>query len=211
MEEFRTIEHLPNYEISNFGRMRNKTTKRIMKQQPNIDKYNNFRSYTITIKFNDIKTPYYIHRLVALAFIPNPENKPIVDHIDRHPENNHVSNLRWATFKENANNKNIQINNVSGETNVYYIKASKKWGIKFSNYDKSYYKGRYDTFEEAKKAKESGIFTFRETNTKQKYITYRNNDNKYQFSIQRHTIRHCKVLETLEEAVEYRDEFLKTL
>ena len=211
MEEFRDISHMPNYEVSNFGRVRNKTTKRIMRQQPNIDKYNNFRSYSITIKLNEKKSPQYIHRLVAVAFIPNPENKPVVDHIDRHPENNHVSNLRWATFKENANNKNIQINNISGETNIFYMKATNKWGIKFSHYDKSHYKGTYNTIEEAKKAKETGIYNFRETNTKEKYITYNKYHNKYQFSIQRHELRHSKMFVTKEEAVIYRDEFLKSL
>ena len=45
-----------------------------------------------------------VYRLVAQAFIPNPENKPCIDHIDTDIRNNHVNNLRWCTQKENCNN-----------------------------------------------------------------------------------------------------------
>ena len=45
-----------------------------------------------------------VHRLVAQAFIPNPENKPEIDHIDTNPTNNAVYNLRWVTRYENRHN-----------------------------------------------------------------------------------------------------------
>lgn len=47
---------------------------------------------------------FRVHRLVAAAFIPNPENKPCIDHIDGDRANNHADNLRWVTVKENQNN-----------------------------------------------------------------------------------------------------------
>lgn len=45
-----------------------------------------------------------VHRLIAETFLPNPENKPVVDHINRDPSDNRLSNLHWATVSENTEN-----------------------------------------------------------------------------------------------------------
>lgn len=50
---------------------------------------------------------HYVHRLMAEAFLLNPQNKPTVDHIDRNPSNNFLSNLRWATQSEQNENSSI--------------------------------------------------------------------------------------------------------
>lgn len=56
----------------------------------------------VKLNYGDRSKKFMIHRLVAMAFINNPDNKPCVDHIDRNRSNNNVENLQWVTSKENA-------------------------------------------------------------------------------------------------------------
>jgi beta-mannanase len=55
------------------------------------------------------------HRLVALAFLPNPEKKQMIDHVDRNKTNNHISNLRWATNSENQINTGLCKRKIEGD------------------------------------------------------------------------------------------------
>jgi hypothetical protein len=75
---------------------------------------------------NKISKHISIHRLVALHYIPNPDNKPQVDHINRIKTDNRIENLRWATNSENQLNKNKKINhNIFKTKNTYYVKIKR--------------------------------------------------------------------------------------
>jgi hypothetical protein len=75
--------------------------KNLKKISSDFDKYG-YKNVRLTI--NGKRKRFTVHRLVAKTFIPNPDNKPCVDHIDRIRSNSHVSNLRWVTVRENCNN-----------------------------------------------------------------------------------------------------------
>jgi hypothetical protein len=80
----------------------------------------------------DGKTKMFaVSRLVAQHYIPNPENKLEVDHIDRNIDNNHISNLRWVTRRENQDNKGMTIRNTSGHKYISYEKAKKLWAFQY--------------------------------------------------------------------------------
>jgi hypothetical protein len=72
-----------------------------------------------------------IHRLVAETFLPNPDNFPVVDHIDRDCRNNCVENLRWTTQAGNLLNKSLKknINNNTGVRNLYYNIRTNRYNI----------------------------------------------------------------------------------
>ena len=89
-----TIKHNANYEINNIGEVRNKKTKRILKN------WKNSRGYLIISLRNRTKPYCYtLHRLVAEHFIDNPNNLPQVNHIDGNKENNYVRKFRMVQCK----------------------------------------------------------------------------------------------------------------
>lgn len=85
------------YEISNFGRVKSLGKNIIMKPM------NHYKGHNFVHLFNKkVRAKYFIHRLVACHFIPNPDHKEVVNHIDENKKNNHITNLEWMTSGENT-------------------------------------------------------------------------------------------------------------
>ena len=99
------------YEIYEDGRVYSKYWNRFMKYKTDKDGY-----FMVGLTNKDKKRKHWkIHRLIAIHFIPNPENKPEVDHEDNNKQNNSIKNLRWATRQENACNRTINSNKKQGK------------------------------------------------------------------------------------------------
>ena len=106
MEEWKCIEGYRGYEVSNLGNVRSYRNKKgeishtshLLAQRIDHNGYYFVNLYN-NRKMKSIKT----HRLVAIAFIPNPEKYPQINHIDENKINNCVDNLEWCSAKQNVN------------------------------------------------------------------------------------------------------------
>ena len=121
LEQWRSISGFPRYMVSSCGRVMNITTFRILK--PGMT-----RGYLgVVLSSNGDVSFKTIHRLVAEAFILNLTDLPCVDHKNRNCLNNHLSNLRWCTRKENQHNRSKNKNGSSIYKGVCFNKKANKW------------------------------------------------------------------------------------
>jgi hypothetical protein len=104
------IKSLDRFSVRNFGIHKNckiKNKGKLLKTESRLSKGKGleFGYARCSLRKNGVSKNYCVHRLVAEAFIPNPENKQHVDHIDTNTLNNSVYNLRWVTAVENSRNE----------------------------------------------------------------------------------------------------------
>ena len=110
------MKPIPGYETyysaEEDGRIFSHTTNKYLTE-------NTSRRYLkFTLCKDGVRKDIDVHRLIALTFIPNPDNKPYIDHIDKNKHNNTVNNLRWVSPQENSANLPIFSNNKLGQQNI---------------------------------------------------------------------------------------------
>ena len=143
IEIWKEIEGFPKYKVSNMGRVKScRGSGLILKQNPK-------HGYQTIQLWDNNKKRYdkLIHRLVLVAFIPNPnpDRFKICDHINRNSMDNRVENLRWSTNKLNNYNR-------STTRGYQFDKKNKKWRAQLTKDGKKKYLGSFKNSIDARKA-----------------------------------------------------------
>jgi hypothetical protein len=144
MEEWRPINDYPNYLISSLGRVKIIKNDKIRKPFSDKDGY-----LKLNLSKDGIKKAFSIHRLVGIHFLPNWNNYPEIDHVNRNPNDNRVINLRWCNRRMNALNTKKRINTTSKYKNVCFVVKINKWRAMRSGKVNKRHLGYFETEEEA--------------------------------------------------------------
>ena len=112
------VKGFTNYLIYDDGRVWSKYKKDFMSIKIHKAGYNH-----LSLK----QKSFYIHRLVAIHYLPNPDNLPEIDHINRDKSDNRLQNLRWSSKMDNAQNKGIYKNNKTGHRGITLMKQTSRW------------------------------------------------------------------------------------
>ena len=144
MTEWRKIEGFDGYEISVEGVRSYKNNRYGLREIPKMMKLQTSNHGYLIVDLDGKQ--HLFHRLLAIAFIPNPENKPFIDHINRNRLDNRIENLRWATREENMSNQSVHRDNKLG---IQYISKHHS-GFRFEiTRNGILHSKRFNTFEEA--------------------------------------------------------------
>lgn len=156
MERFIKIEGYSNYEVSNKGNVRNVKTERVL-----VPCYTKMGYQQVNIVSDEgVIKKFYIHRLVAEGFIPNPHNYTIINHINAVKDNNKDINLEWCTQAHNV--RQAWEMGICKCKNVVYIKNEDLVGKTF----KSNFQGEYTVVSIYKKIKNIQYFVIKFHDTK---------------------------------------------
>lgn len=131
-ENGKTWDYRGLYQVSNTGFVKSLNYKKTGKEKILQQTKNNKNYLTVSFRKNGKEKRFLVHRLVAIHFVPNPENKPCVDHIIPISEGgtNNADNLRWTTQKENLNNEISKIKHRHAMSNRI---LTEEWKNKISN------------------------------------------------------------------------------
>lgn len=158
MEVWKDIEGYKGlYQVSSWGRVKNYRSGRVLKCDKTTYGY-----LRVTLVNNGNIQHQLVHRLVAEAFIPNPENKPQVNHIDENKENNCVENLEWCTRSENMNHgtRNLRASKTNSIPIVCIETGVEYYGIKECARNMGLHDGNITSVLKGKR-KHTGGYTFK--------------------------------------------------
>jgi len=145
--EWKVIKGFEKYKVSASGEVLSTHTGRRL--IPSID----HKGYVVFHLYKDgVRQNKKGHRLVAEAFLPNPDNLPEVDHIDTDRKNNKLDNLRWVSSSSNTRNRDICRKAKSKFNGVYFDTRSSKWYSRVQLYDELINLGTFIKETEAAKA-----------------------------------------------------------
>lgn len=150
MEEWRDVVDYPGYKVSSFGNVIGKFGRQI---KP----WDNSRGYnTVWISNENGKKKATVHRLVADSFLPNPENKPTVNHKNHNRKDNTVENLEWATYSEQSVHSPGPVGK-SGERNIFIIRnpLSNTYWVSIKRNKHIIFNNRFKTLQEAINARDA--------------------------------------------------------
>ena len=148
LEQWRLISEFPNYMVSSCGRVMNIRTFHVLR--PGMNDTTGYL-YVNLCKDGDVSCKT-IHRLVAKAFILNLTNIPCVDHKDRNSLNNHISNLRWCSKRQNNQNMSKRKNTTSMYKGVSFEKKSNKWHARINHNGQQIHLGYFSDESDAARA-----------------------------------------------------------
>ena len=132
VEEWQDLKEHPDYEICvNYPhQIKKKCNVRIIKESVKDNGY-------LYVNINGKK--YYKHRLIAIQFIPNPDNHPQVDHINHNRTDNRIENLRWVSCLQNMNNQSVSNNG----RKIEYVQELPDEVIVVNQYHQYHFEGYY--------------------------------------------------------------------